>query len=74
MITDIQMAGMDGLELIRALRERVPSLPIIAISGLAYGGRFDAPLEAAGVALLAKPIRRDDLLDAVRSALVAKAG
>ena len=73
-ITDIQMAGMDGLELIRALRERVPSLPIIAISGLAYGGRFDAPLEAAGVALLAKPIRRDDLLDAVRSALVAKAG
>ena len=73
-ITDIQMAGMDGLELIRTLRAKKPLLPIIAISGLAYGGRFDRPLEEAGVALLPKPIRRDRLLDAVRSALIARAG
>jgi len=34
-VTDVRMAGMDGLELARALRDRAPKLPIIVVSG--YG-------------------------------------
>ena len=71
-ITDLQMAGMDGLELIQHLREKTPFLPIIAISGLAFSGHFDVPLHDAGVPLLPKPIRRDNLLSAVKSALNQK--
>jgi CheY-like chemotaxis protein len=32
-ITDYKMSRMDGLELIRILRERTPAIPIILISG-----------------------------------------
>ncbi len=73
-ITDLQMAGMDGLELIQNLREKTPFLPIVAISGLAFSGHFDVPLHEAGVPLLPKPIRRDNLLSAVQSALGQKVG
>jgi CheY-like chemotaxis protein len=39
-ITDIMMPGMDGIELIRALRARVPDLPIVALSS---GGEHRYP-------------------------------
>ena len=73
-ITDLQMAGMDGLELIQnfAGENAVSAVIDIAISGLAFSGHFDVPLHDAGVPLLPKPIRRDNLLSAVRSALTQK--
>ena len=67
-ITDINMPGMDGIELIMALRHTAPRPRVIAISG---GYRFSESLflpvaQRLGVQrTLAKPIRADELLQAV---------
>jgi CheY-like chemotaxis protein len=72
-ITDILMPGMDGARVIGELRQRRPTLPILAISG---GRRVLTPefnLETASLAgathQLAKPFNRQQLQTAVRQAL-----
>jgi DNA-binding response OmpR family regulator len=70
LITDLVMPEREGLETIMRLRKSHPALPVIAISG-AYGGHFlkgAATLGAAAV--LPKPFSGDELLEAVRTALV----
>jgi CheY-like chemotaxis protein len=70
--TDIIMPETDGIEIIRTLRLKNPKTPIIAISG---GGRIGytdyLPLaKKLGASLvLAKPFRRQELIDAVQSSL-----
>ena len=72
-LTDLVMPEMEGLEMIRNIRTEWPALKIIAMSG-AFDGQF---LQTAGLlgahATLAKPIRPDALLNAVRRVL-AQAG
>jgi DNA-binding NtrC family response regulator len=69
LITDIFMPEMEGLETIKSARDLRPAMPIIAMSGMSFGGgdylhvaeRFGA------IATLKKPFRRSELL-----ALVAR--
>jgi CheY-like chemotaxis protein len=72
-IIDIFLPGMGGLEVIGALRKRMPSVPIIAISGYMFGEPMPALLdttEQVGVAhCLHKPFRPRHLLAAVKSCL-----
>jgi hypothetical protein len=73
-ITDIIMPDREGIETIRELRLKFPSIKIIAMSG---GGRGSATGYLAiarfqGAALtLSKPFSRQELLDAVTSVLGA---
>jgi len=69
-ITDIWLTDAVGLELIRAIQARDPRRPVIAISGAAKTEQYQKELAAAGVPLLAKPIRGEALLSAVRSTLL----
>ncbi len=77
LVTDINMPGMDGIELIIASTERWPDLPVIAISG---GGLLPKELlldnaQALGVvATLAKPVGVADLYAAVAKALERRRG
>jgi CheY-like chemotaxis protein len=71
-ISDIFMPGMNGFQFIERLREVLPSVPIIAVSG---GGQFlgqsvigDAKQFGATMEL-AKPFRRDQLLSMIKRAL-----
>ena len=59
-MTDLRMPHMNGFALIRQLRARYPSLPIIAASGMA-DGRTDEALEAGAQAFLAKPFTAEKL-------------
>ncbi len=63
-VTDIQMPGMDGLELLREMAVRNRGVPVIAISG---GG--DMVLESArqlgAVEAFAKPVMDEDLVAAI---------
>ena len=67
-ITDIIMPKLDGSEVILALKERKPDLPVLAISG---GGASVTAENALMVArkpaaeILPKPFSRGDLLEAV---------
>jgi len=69
-ITDIIMPDMEGLETIREVKNRLPQLKIMAISG---GGRIDAQdylAIASGLGAdftLRKPFIRQELIDAVKS-------
>ncbi len=71
-VCDLFMPGKDGIETIRELHERFPDLPIIAVSGGAFGGALDllGPAQVLGARLaLRKPFTYQELLDAVARAL-----
>ncbi len=69
LLTDIQLPGMDGLELIRRVRDRVdrPRVPVVAMTGQA-GAADRAECFAAGADdYLEKPFRLPDLVQVVET-------
>ncbi len=75
-IVDIYMPDMDGVTLIKAMRERTPKLPIIAISGALLRGTgrtvFDVLSKApqlVGITLLQKPFRARELMQAIHNSI-----
>jgi len=75
-VCDIIMEGVDGLEVVRHIRERQADLPIIVISG---GGRIGASdYLRVGIAFgaqksMTKPLRVGELRDAVATLVGAEA-
>jgi len=69
LITDEVMPGLSGIQLCQAVRPLAPQLPILMVSG--YGGTALAQrAAAAGVSrLLAKPLQRADLAQALAELL-----
>jgi CheY-like chemotaxis protein len=73
-ITDLSMAGVDGLGVIRGLQARSPGLPAVLLTG--YAGDETA-LALSGAlsgtfSLLRKPVTEVQLLDRVRALLAAR--
>lgn len=76
-ITDILMPGLDGIEVLKAIRRDRPRLPVIVMSG---GGRLIGREEVlfmsrslGATATLDKPFRREALLALVARTLAAGA-
>ena len=68
-ITDVNMPDMDGIALMKRIRELRPQMPILIITG--YG---DVPMaakafKAGAVDFIEKPLTEESLLPAVRAAL-----
>ena len=73
-VTDMVMPDKEGIEVIRICRRLRPKLPVIAISGAAFGESYLAIATHLGVGqALQKPISRETLLNSVRRALPAVA-
>lgn len=71
-VSDVRMAGMDGLQALSALKEVQPSARSIVITGYADP---DAPIQAVKLKVddyLLKPFTSDDLLRSVRQSLQAQ--
>jgi DNA-binding response OmpR family regulator len=69
-ITDLYMPIQDGLETIRELRSRFPSVAIIAMTGRPDSGTMlSIAQNAADVGILRKPFLPDELIAAVERAL-----
>jgi CheY-like chemotaxis protein len=71
-VTDIYMPGKEGIETIRELRQIVPGLKIIAISGSSWSSGHDALSSAKLLGAdrtLPKPFRREQLLASIRDCL-----
>jgi CheY-like chemotaxis protein len=71
-ITDLYMPSVDGIEVVRAVKQAMPDLPVIGITG--SGGSGDACSRAmlmlGAAVVLTKPIDATALFDALRHALL----
>lgn len=71
MVSDIAMSGMDGITLIKAIRERSVErggdIPAVALTAYTGGDTQRSALEAGYQAYLTKPIDAADLVSAVAS-------
>jgi len=68
LITDIVMPGMSGVDLVRRVREGLPTLPVLYTSGF-NRDRLDSVTAAR---TLFKPFRREELAIAVQQALAER--
>jgi len=76
-VTDMNMPGTSGAQLIVEARARWPELPIVAISGsitAGGGSMLDAARALGADALLPKPFRARDLKVVLEDLLQRKAG
>ena len=64
-VSDVQMPGMSGVDLVECLLERRPELPIIFVSG--YSDVL--PQRMRGFSFVPKPFRLDELICGVEGAL-----
>ena len=71
-ITDLVMPEQEGIETIRALRQQLPGVRIIATSG-AFNGQFLAIAKILGAdAVLSKPFSPESLLSKVREVITSR--
>lgn len=68
-VTDMHMAGMSGLELLRRLKALEIPLPVILISGRSRTALAAEAMEAGAAGFIEKPFGPDDIVAAVRAAL-----
>jgi CheY-like chemotaxis protein len=67
-LSDVMMpGGMDGMALVREMRHRKISLPVILVSGFSAAAKHDA--ESQGIPLLPKPYTLGDLASQLTSVL-----
>ncbi|TCK06089.1 two-component system C4-dicarboxylate transport response regulator DctD [Marinobacterium mangrovicola] len=68
-VTDINMPGMDGLELMRQVRAVDPELPVILITGHGDISMAVSAIREGAYDFIEKPFASDFLLDTVRRAV-----
>lgn len=75
-VVDLFMAGMNGLETMKAIRESNPHVPIIAVSGFLFKGYCpdmpnfeDMAVEAGATAAMYKPIRPAEFLRTINCSI-----
>jgi DNA-binding NtrC family response regulator len=68
-ITDLMMPGMDGLELIKKIRETAPDLKIVMMTGYATMQTALLAMREGAHKYISKPFTRDELLTAVNDIL-----
>lgn len=67
---DVEMSGMSGLELLKAIREKRPELPVVIVSGYYEFDYVKKALRLNAVDYLNKPVDPDELEQAIRKALL----
>jgi CheY-like chemotaxis protein len=75
-MVDIYMPGMDGVRIIKLMRERVPNLPVIAMSGVQLNSSdktaldyFTMSPDLSTIPCLKKPFKPHELTTAIQKVL-----
>ncbi|MFM2067534.1 MAG: hypothetical protein RLZZ584_2443 [Pseudomonadota bacterium] len=71
-LLDLRMPGMDGLSVLRALRQGWPACEVIIITGQAALDTAKASVALGAYDYLAKPVDPDEVVSATRGALLHK--
>jgi DNA-binding response OmpR family regulator len=69
LILDLGLPGMDGFEVLDALRRRGADLPVVVVTARTGVSETLANLEVGAVDYIAKPFRFEELLASVRTLL-----
>jgi two-component system, response regulator FlrC len=64
-VSDVNMGGMDGHELLQALRQRFPQLPVLLITAYGSIAKSVEAMHAGAVDYLVKPFKPQVLIDTV---------
>lgn len=68
-LLDLRMPKKAGMDVLRLVRQTLPELPVIVVSGVAHPSEFQAARAAGAFACIRKPFRFDELFEAIDSAL-----
>lgn len=68
-LTDLRMTGIDGMDVLRHIRETTPDIPVIMITGHATLDSAVDAMKAGAYHYISKPFRLDEAREVVRSAL-----
>ena len=71
-ISDVYMPGMNGLELLRKIKQLKPDLPVILISGNADDSLAEEAAQSGAMAFFPKPISRNKLTAMLREVISLK--
>jgi DNA-binding NarL/FixJ family response regulator len=66
---DVQMPGLDGLDVLARIRERYPHVAVVMLSGIDDPALVRAALERGATAFMLKHVRPRDLAAALRQAI-----
>lgn len=66
-LSDVRMAGMDGLELLASVKQYYSSIPVLMLSVHTRSDWVEQALETGAAGYLRKPFTGDELLNAVQS-------
>jgi len=72
LLVDVKMPVLDGMYLMRQVREKRPGMPIIVMSGYSTRETIREALELGAATFIAKPFTPDELADTVRSILKSR--
>lgn len=67
-ITDMQMPGMDGLEFLKEVKNRISDLPVIVITAFAEVDKAVEAMQSGAFNYLAKPFSNDELIVTINKA------
>ena len=65
LITDVRMPGQDGMDLLAAVKERLPWIPVLIVTGYADVPLAVQALKAGAAEFVEKPLDRDTFLQTV---------
>jgi two-component system OmpR family response regulator len=71
-VTDMLMPEDGGLELLQAIRETHPTLPVIIITAFGDWGSYSRALELGAAAFISKPLKMAELVGAIHTALAGR--
>lgn len=68
-LMDLKMPGVDGYQATQAIREKDPSIPIVAITAFAFAEDEERVKQSGFTAYIAKPIKPEKLISCINSLL-----
>ncbi len=68
-ITDLKMPGMNGIEVLKAIRVLQPDVPVVLITGYATVATAVEAMKSGAVEYIPKPFTPDQILETVRRVL-----
>ncbi len=74
LVTDVKMPEMDGMDLLQEIREQMPWLPVLLVTGYGDVSMAVRAMKGGAADFIEKPLKRDTFLHAVQSVLTRNAG